>query len=236
MKSFITVLVSVVATGVFGAGASRAAEEPPLSGVLTLTASGSVEVTKDVLGVTFSTTRDGTDAATVQSALKQALDAALAEAKKAAKPGLVDVHTGNFSLFPRTTNKGQINGWQGSAELVVEGKDLPAIAQLTSRITTMSIARLGYSLSKEQREKVDADVTAQAVASFRARAADYARQFGYAGYTIREVNVSGNDVPNYAPQPMMRAKAMSASADEPLSVEPGKGTVSVTVSGSVQMK
>ena len=49
----------------------------------------------------MTTTREGQDAATVQSQLKQALDAALAEARKAARPGQVEVQTGNFSLYPR---------------------------------------------------------------------------------------------------------------------------------------
>jgi predicted secreted protein len=173
--------------------------------------------------------------------MKQALDAALAEARKAARPnGQLEVHTGNFSLFPRYSNKGQVAGWQGTAELVVEGKDLPAIAQLTGRINALpnalTISRVAYRLSKEQREKVEADVVAQAIERYRAKAAEYAKQFGYGGYTLREVNVSSNEPPPYAPVPMMRAKAMSASADESLPVEPGKGTVAATVSGSVQLK
>ena len=53
---------------------------------------------------------------------------------------------------------------------------------------------------------------------------------------IREVNVSSNEPPGFAPVPMLRAKAMAASVDEALPIEPGKGVVSVTVSGSVQMK
>lgn len=223
------------------AAAAPRAAEAPLSGVLVLNASASVEVANDVLGVTLAATRDGVDAASVQSALKQALDAALAEARKAARPnGQLELHTGNFSLFPRYTNKGQISGWQGTAELLIEGKDLPAITQLTGRINALpgalTVSRVGYRLSKEQREKVEADVTAQAIERYRARAADYAKQFGYGGYVIREVNVSSNEPPGFAPVPMLRAKAMAASADEALPVEPGKGSVSVTVSGSVQMK
>jgi predicted secreted protein len=224
----------------FTSAAPRAAEAPP-AGVLVLHASASMEVANDVLGVTLAATRDGSDATAVQSALKQALDAALVEARKAARPnGQLEVHTGNFSLYPRYTNKGQMSGWQGTAELVVEGKDLPAITQLTGRINALpgalTVSRVGYRLSKEQREKVEADVTAQAIERYRARAADYAKQFGYGGYVIREVNVSSNEPPGYAPLPMLRAKAMAASADEALPVEPGKGSVSVTVSGSVQMK
>jgi len=213
----------------------KAAEAAPPAGVLSLSASASVEVTKDVLSVTLGTTREGSDSAGVQSALKQALDAALAEARKAARPGQLEVSTGNFSLYPRYTNKGQMNGWQGSAELIVEGKDMPAIAQLTGRITTLTISRVAYGLSKEQRQKVESDVTAQAIQQFQARAAEYAKQFGYGGASIREVNVSSNEPPVYA-APMARKAMASMSADEALPVEPGKGTVSATVNGSVQMK
>jgi predicted secreted protein len=231
----------VLALGLAAAPLAALADTAPPSGVLVISASASVEVANDVLAVTVSATRDGPDASAVQSAMKQALDAALAEARKAARPnGQLEVHTGNFSLFPRYSNKGQVAGWQGTAELVVEGKDLPAIAQLTGRINALpnalTVSRVAYRLSKEQREKVEADVVAQAIERYRAKAAEYAKQFGYGGYTLREVNVSSNEPPPYAPVPMMRAKAMSASADESLPVEPGKGTVAATVSGSVQLK
>ena len=103
---------------------------PPPQGVVSLTSSATVEVTKDLLTISLATTKEGQDPASVQSQLKQALDAALAEAKKAARPGQVEVQTGNFTISPRYTSKGVSNGWQGSAELVVEGRDMQAIGQL----------------------------------------------------------------------------------------------------------
>ena len=215
---------------------ARAADAPPSQGVVSLASSASLDVTKDVLSVTFNTTREGADAAGVQLQLKQALDAALAEAKKVARPGQLEVQTGNFSLAPRYTNKGAMNGWQGSTELIVEGRDMQAIAQLSGRITTLTISRVGYNLSRELREKVEGDVAAQAIARYRAKAADYARQFGYTGYTIREVSVGTSESPPFRPVAMMQARALAAGSDEALPVEPGKGTVTVSVSGTVQMK
>lgn len=216
-------------------GVASAADNLPRDR-LNLSASASVDVTRDVLAIAFSTTKEGSDAAVVQSQLKQALDAALIEARKVAKPGQVEVQAGNFSLFPRYAPKGGINGWTGSAELLVEGKDMAAIAQLTGRIGSMSIARVGYSLSKEQREKVEAEMVVQAIARYKMRAADYAKQFGYNGYSIGEVTVN-NSEPGQMPMaaPTMRFKAMAASNDEALPVEAGKATVSVSVNGSVLM-
>lgn len=230
-RSFAPLLISAI---VLSAGAARA-DQPPLQGVVSLSASATVEVTKDLLNVVLSTTREGQDAATVQTQLKQALDAALAEARKVAKPGQIDIQTGNFSLYPRYAPKGGINGWQGTAELVVEGKDMAGIGALTGRITTMTVARVSQGVSRELREKVEGEVTAQAIARYRAKAADYAKQFGYAGYVIREVNVGTSEPPGFVPMPMVRAKAMSMAADESLPVEAGKAQVSVNVSGSVQL-
>lgn len=213
---------------------SQAATELPRER-LNLSASASADVTRDVLSIAFSTTREGSDAATVQNGLKQALDAALAQARKLAKPGQVDVQTGAFSLYPRHDPKsGKINGWQGSAELQVEGRDTAAIAQLAGRISTLSIARVGYSLSREAREKAESDITAQAIARYRAKATDFAKQFGYGGYVLGEVSISSDEA---GPRPvMMKAMRMSAGmADEALPTEAGKATVTVNVSGSVQL-
>lgn len=221
------------------AGTAAAQTMPNPAGVLNITTTASAEVAKDVLSVVFSTTRDGNDAQAVQAALKQALDAALAEARKIARPGQVEVQTGNFSLYPRYGNprNGQavIAGWQGTAELQVQGKDTAAIALLTGRIDTMSIARVGYALSKEARAKVEADVVAQAIASWRVKAQQMSQQFGYAGYAVREVHVATNE-PGGGPVPLMRAQqSMAKAADESLPTEAGRGEVSATVSGSAQM-
>lgn len=227
--------VAVVALALGGATAAGAQTLPVPQNVVSLSASATVEIAKDWLTVVFSTAREGADAAAVQSQLRQALDTALAEAKKAAKPGQVEVQTGGFSLSPRYNPKGGINGWQGSTELVVEGRDTQAIAQLTGRVQTLSIARVGFSLSREARQKVEGDVAAQAIERFRARAEAVSKQFGFAGYSVREVTVNA-DSGIGQPQPMMRIQASRAMVEEAaLPVEAGKATVTANVSGSVQM-
>lgn len=226
--------VLVLSALVLALSAAQAADGPPRDR-LNLSASASAEVTRDLLGIAFSTTREGADAAAVQAGLKQALDAALAEARKVAKPGQVDVQTGGFSLYPRhDPRSGKISGWQGSAELLVEGRDTATIAQLTGRINTLSIARVGYSLSREAREKAEADITAQAIARYRAKAADYAKQFGYGGYAVGEVSINSDEAGG--PRPLMAARILAEkAADMALPTEAGKATVTVNVSGSVQL-
>ena len=184
----------------------RADTPPPVANQLALSATASVEVTRDVLGITFSTQREGPDAAMVQSQLTQALDAALAEARKVARPGQVDVSTGNFSIFPRYAPKAGPTQWQGTVELRVEGRDIDTLTRLVGRIQTLSVARVGYSLSREAREKVQGDVSSEAITRFRSQAEAYAKAFGFNSVSLRAVEVSSNESSN-APMPMFRVAA-----------------------------
>jgi predicted secreted protein len=210
---------------------------PPVAqNVVQLSASGSVEVQQDLLSIVMNTTREGADAGTVQNQLKVALDAALAEAKKVAQPGQLDVRTGNFSLYPRYARDGKISGWQGSVEMVMEGRDFARISTAAGKIQTLTMGNVSFGLSREQRAKVEGDAQAQAIERFKAKAEGIAKAFGFNSYTLREVSVNANDQ-GFVPRPrLMATEARAAASDAPVPVEAGKSTVLVTVSGSVQLK
>lgn len=209
---------------------------PPPQNVLQLQATGTVEVQQDLLQVTLSTSRDGTDPAAVQTQLKTALDAALAEAKKTAQPQQMDVRTGNFAIYPRHNRDGRISGWTGSAELILEGRDFPRITQAAGRIQSLTLAGVSFGLSREQRARVEGEAQGQAIERFKVKAAELAKAFGFAGYTLREVSVNANE-PGFMPRMRMAAQdAKLASAESAVPVEPGKSAVTVVVSGSVQLR
>ncbi|MDB5778886.1 MAG: hypothetical protein JWP79_3 [Polaromonas sp.] len=206
-----------------------------LKNVAQLSTSGSVEVQQDLLSISMTTSRDGLDAGTVQTQLRQALEAALAQARQAASPGQMDVRTGNFSLYPRYGKDGKINGWQGSTELVLEGKDFPRITGTAGKIQTLSLGSVSFALSREQRARVEGEAQAQAIERFKAKAGEVSAAFGFGGYALREISINTND---QGSTPRPRAMAMSAKsemADAPVPVEAGKSTVLVNISGSVQM-
>jgi predicted secreted protein len=231
----IKLFAAVAALTVAGTALAQTVATPAPQNVLQLMAAGTVEVQQDLLSMTLSTTRDATDAATVQTQLKTALDAALAEAKKTAQPGQLDVRTGNFSLSPRYTKDGKINGWQGSTELVLEGRDFPRITQAAGRVTTLTVGSVGFGLSREQRAKTETEAQNIAIENFKQKATELAKGFGFGGYTLREVSVNANDSGPIRPR-MMAAQAKSFSSDSAVPVEAGKTSVVVNVSGSVQLK
>ncbi|MGA8392472.1 MAG: SIMPL domain-containing protein [Burkholderiaceae bacterium] len=208
----------------------------PPQNVAQLSASGSVEAPQDLLQVSLTTTREAADAATVQNQLKAALDAAMTEARKAVLPGQMDMRTGAFSLYPRYGRDGKITTWQGSAELVLEGRDFARISATSGKIQTLTVNQATFSLSREQRARLEGEAQAVAIERFKAKASEIARGFGFTGYTLREITVTANDQ-GYVPRPRMMAMEAKASApDAPLPVEAGRSTVLVTVSGSVQMR
>jgi len=218
------------ATGVFG---QTAAVDAPARRV-TLSAQAQVQVTQDLMTVSLSTTREGIEAQIVQSQLKGALEAALAEVKKDALPGQMDVRTGRFGLSPRYGRDGKISGWQGSAEIVLEGADFLRITAAAGKVQTLTVARVGFGLSPQQRERAQALAQAQAIASFRQRAGDIAKAFDAPGYSLDDVQLRYDDV-FIQPRPeMMAVRAMADSA--PVPAEAGLTTVQVSASGSVRLK
>ena len=230
-KFIAACVISACTTGLF----AQNIPNELLRNVAQLSASGSVEVQQDLLSISLATTRDGLDASTVQTQLKQALDTALTQARQAASPELMTVRTGNFSLYPRYGKDGKINGWQGSTELILEGRDFARITGTAGKIQSLTLSNVSFALSREQRAKVEGEAQAQAIERFKARAGEISGAFGFAGYTLREVSINTNDQ-GYTPRP--RPMAMSARSDmseASVPVEAGKSTVMVVVTGSVQM-
>ena len=205
--------------------------------VVRLSASGSVEAVQDWLTLTLSTTREGSDPGAVQSYLRQAVDGALAEVKKTAQPGAMEVRSGAFSLQPRYSNDGKMSGWVGTAELVLEGADFPRIGNAAAKAQPLTISNLNFSLSRATRSQLESQAQKLAIDAFKTKSAEIARGFGFGDYALREVTVSAADQ-SLGPRPLMLAKsARSFAADSaPVPLESGKSQVFVTVSGAIQLK
>jgi len=212
------------------AASAQAPAEP--RNIVQLSANGTVEAQQDWLTVTLATSRDGSDAAAVQANLRQALESALSEVKKTAAPGAMEVHSGGFTLQPRYSNDGKINGWSGSAELVLEGSDFARIGTAASQAQPMTIRGLDFSLSRQTTTRLEAQAQALAIDNFKQKASQIAHGFGFADYVLREVMVTGADQAPHS-MPLMDS---NGAAPPPLPMESGRSLVVVQVSGAVQLK
>lgn len=230
-------LLAASAMLALGAASAHADAPGPLRhNVVNFSATATEELTQDWMTVTLHAQRDGTHAAEVQRTLREAVDAALTEARKLAQgQDGMRVRTGSFNVHPRYSNQGRIAGWYGSAQVVLEGTDTARIAQAVGKLNMLQVGQVSYGLSRQLREQQETALTAQAIRQFRDRAGQLAREFGFKGYSLGEVAVSSTD-PGFEARPVMmamRAKSAEMAADAPLPVEPGKGVLSVTVSGQI---
>ena len=206
--------------------------------VVNLAAQGTVEVKQDWMTATLSATKDGRDAATVQSQLQKVVEGAMTTLRRDAQAGQMEISSGNFSISPRYGNNGKVEGWQGQADIVLQGRDFVRITQAAANVQDMTMGSIGFGLSREAREKVEGEAQAKAIENFRQRAAAISKSFGFAGYSLRDVSVSSSGG-FVRPQPRARMMAMSKSMamdGAPVAVESDKAEVTVSVSGSVQMQ
>nr|WP_175801176.1 SIMPL domain-containing protein [Burkholderia anthina] len=209
---------------------------PEPAGVLSLSSQASADVPQDIIHITLFYEQQAKDPGSLTSALNQRADAALAQAKGVSG---VTAHTGAFSVYPSTDRDGKISAWRGRTEVVLESRDFAAASKLAGQLSNqMQVANVEFSLSPEAQRAAEQKLTTEAIKSFRVRADEAAKAFGYSSYSIRDVNVGGGR--NVQPYPRMMAMAAapmdSAKMSAPIAVEGGKATVSVTVNGSVQMK
>ncbi|PIF26307.1 putative secreted protein [Acidovorax sp. 56] len=215
-------------------GAAVAVAAEPRN-VVQLSAAGLVEVQQDVLVITLTASKDAPTLAVAQTQLKQALDAALTEAKASAQAGQMDVTTGSFSLSPRYSKDQKIVGWQGQAELTLQGRDFARITTVAGKLQTMAVSNVMFTLSRESRAKAESEAQSQAIEQFKSRAGELSKAFGFAGYGLREVSVSGQGV-GVTLMGMVERSKMASFASAPVPVQPGREQVSISVSGTVQMR
>ncbi|EDZ98274.1 protein of unknown function DUF541 [Burkholderia sp. H160] len=206
---------------------------PQPSGVLSLNAQASAEVPQDEVEITLFYEQEANEPSSLTSTLNERADAALQKARGVAG---VTARSGAFSIFPSTDRDGRISAWRGRTEVVLKSRDFAAASKLAGQMASiMQVGNVSFSLSPEAQRAAEQRLSGEAIRSFREQAASSSQAFGFSGYSIREVNVNHSGV---MPRPMMMsARAMGADAKgAPMALEGGTSTVTVNVSGSVQMK
>ena len=218
-------------------GAQAQERVVPLVDVLILDATVSSEVAPDLAVVTLAIVREGADVAPLTKDVNEVLAKAFADAK--AVPGVVTAN-GGFSTFPRYDSRGNQNtrtGWQVRAEIVLKSRDFTALGTLVGRLSqTLQISGSSFEISPELRTQETATLIDRGARAFQDKALATARAFGYAGYSIREVTVGNADQRGNPRVYNLENSVASMKVAAPMPVESGRVTLSLTVSGSLQMR
>ena len=209
----------------------------PVRDALTLDATASAEIIPDLAVITLAAEAQGVDAAPITREVQQIINAALAQAKATAG---VEARTGAFTTNQRWSNKGVREGWTVRAELILKGKDFAVLGTLAGKLAQqkLMIAGSGFELSRELREREEQSLVERGIAEFRSKAKTASRAFGFSKYALREVNlgsITGDARPIQPRVFAMRAAAAPAADVEPMAIEGGKVTLTLTVNGSILM-
>ncbi len=213
--------------------AQAAQPAPPQLPTLSLSAAASSEVAQDKVTITLAQEIEGKDQAALSQQLNKLLESTLARAKSATS---VSTRNGNYNVWANTDRDGKITGWRGRAELVLESRDFIAASKLAGELSQqMAVSNVAFSLSREAREAEEQRLLAEAAKAFTARAQYAAKSFGFSGFTVKQLDLSGSGT---VPSPQPRAYAMSAARMEKadaLPLEAGETTVTVSVRGTVNL-
>ncbi len=211
--------------------AAYADSHEPVRNLVSLAVSAQEEVDNDLLVIRLFTEQEGREQAPLADTVNQTMAWALAAAKQVKS---VKAQTLDYQTYP-VHNEQQLVGWRVRQSLRLESADKAALTSLLGTLQQkLAIESLGYEVSREIRETVEARLIEVAIKRFTSRAQNIAKAFGRTTYTIVNVNI---DAHGNQPQPIPYAgsmRAMKSDVANP-SIETGQQALEVGVSGTVEL-
>lgn len=215
------------------AAAPAPAHEPePRFNRATFAVSATEDVPNDTLVAVLAVQRDGSSARALAVEVNEVMAWAIAKAKGAAG---IKVQTLDYQTTP-IYQKNTVTGWRVSQSLRLEGRDAAALGDLVGALQErLHLQQLGYEVSRELRKEVEDRLIGEAIAAFQARAKRVAGDLQRRTYRLVQMDVStgGGPVPVFRQRAMPMAMAEVAAA--PPAIEAGTQTVTVGVSGEIEL-
>jgi predicted secreted protein len=188
-------------------------------------------VENDRMQAVLSLTADDDNATRLADRINRSMDAALKTAKTRVK---VEVRTGSYRTYP-VYIKEKIQRWRATQELRLESSDFAELGGLIGQLQEhLQVTSINFSVSAAKRAAVEDELIVQALDAFKQRAELVRKQLAAKGYRVVDVSINtggGQPVPI-----MMRATTMEAASVAPPALEAGTSTVTVSVSGVVELQ
>jgi predicted secreted protein len=214
-------------------GASFAAEPAPRYNVVELQAEAQREVANDTLAATLYTELNDVNPATLATMINKAANEALRIAKDAKN---VRVRSGSNQTYPVYAKGNVLQTWRGRAEIRIESRDFEAASGLIGKLQAgMQLGSLNFSVSPEARRLAENELTAEAIAAFKARAEIVRGALAGRSYKVQRLNLSSSQ--NAPPPRYAVARALAAAAPEVAApdIEGGVSRIIVTAAGAIEV-
>ncbi len=208
---------------------ASAGEEDTHYDRINLSATATDEVENDLLVAVLFEQREGEDPAVLADQVNRVIAAGLARAK--GTPG-IKVQTLDYRTTP-VYRKEVLTGWRVRQSIRLESSDSARLSRLIGELqASLQVESIAYRVSDGRRAQAEDRLIKEALAGFRHRATLVAGELGRPGYRLVRLDIGTQGAPI---QPMLLRGMVAPAAAAPV-LEPGTQRISVTVTGTVELK
>ncbi len=220
-------------TALFASGSSFA--ETQEHRIITLQAETSREVQNDQMQATLYTELNNTNPTLLAKESAQIINRAMDLAKAYTT---VNVSNGTQSTYPIYNDKNKLTGWRGRAEIQLKTTDFKAGSELIAQLqSNMQLEAVNFSVSTEQRLKVENELLTEITKIFQKNAAQVQQAWGASKYELVNMNINNSsDQPRPYPMMMRAAKFEASDAVPAQTVQSGNSLIRTTANGSIQLQ
>ncbi|MEW8505871.1 MAG: SIMPL domain-containing protein [Candidatus Thiodiazotropha sp.] len=197
-----------------------------------LHSSASTEVENDTLIAVLYAQKEGSEPAELSDGVNRLIARAVNEVKLSEG---VKVQTLGYQTSPIYQQQ-RLTGWRVRQSIRLESMHSDSLSQLLHSLqSSLALESIRYGISPPMRERVEEQLTLQAIDAFRKRAELVTKQFGRKRYRLVEMAIETSERP-YQPR-NMRANmmALERSAAAP-TLEAGSQRVRVEISGTIELQ
>ncbi len=197
---------------------------------LYLQESASREVGQNVLMATVQAHAEAASPADAQAVVNRDMAAAVERVQTVVE---VRAATGSYSVYQRRDRDNKPVGWIAEQGLRLTSENPAALLQLVGALqeSGLNLNGLGWQVDEATRRKVQDELTIEAIATLRQRAAAIAASVGMAVGNIDSLRVGGA---MEGPRPMMmRAEAMAGAS--PPTALPDQETIRASVEAEITL-
>ena len=148
----------------------------------------------------------------------------------------VKIETGTQSTTPIYDNdSNKLKEWRAHAEIQLESTDFKATSQLISELQqNFQIQSLNFTVSDQQRKKVENELMVEASKNFQQRAQAITQAWNKTQYNLVDLSLNTS---SYFPQPITHvAMAKFAAAAPAQDMSAGESKITVNANGSIQFQ
>ncbi len=197
-----------------------------------LSVSASAQLENDTMVATVFAEEEGSKAAELSNIVNKRIRKGLDLVKTHAE---IKHQTNAYSSNPVYSNN-KIKGWRVRQSLRLESQDMTLMSDVLGKLQSdLALQSMQFTVSPESKNKEDEKLIDKALQAFEKRAQQVVKKLGRKNYKIVDINISTSGARGVPPQYQMRAMAMDAVVSAP-AISAGEQTVSVTVSGNIELE